>query len=118
MAVGLLHAAHIRTNPAQRKAIWLDATALGELDDSGSVERVAQDILQKLAEPFHLGIETAYITASIGITLYPEDAADIDELLKNADQAMYAAKNQGPQPLQLLHPIHAGSGTGPDAAGQ
>ena len=68
---------------------------MGELDEPGSVERVAQDILQKLAEPFHLGIETAYITASIGITLYPEDAAGIDELLKNADQAMYAAKNQG-----------------------
>jgi diguanylate cyclase (GGDEF)-like protein/PAS domain S-box-containing protein len=68
---------------------------LGELDDPGSVERVAQDILGKLAEPFQLKDEVAYISASIGITLYPDDATGIDELLKNADQAMYAAKQQG-----------------------
>ncbi|HJW56983.1 MAG TPA: GGDEF domain-containing phosphodiesterase, partial [Burkholderiaceae bacterium] len=42
-----------------------------------------------------LGIETAHISASIGITLYPEDASDADVLLRNADQAMYAAKNLG-----------------------
>jgi diguanylate cyclase (GGDEF)-like protein/PAS domain S-box-containing protein len=68
---------------------------LGELDDLGSAERVAQDILRKLAEPFHLGGEVVYISVSIGITLYPEDATDVDILLKNADQAMYAAKDQG-----------------------
>ena len=65
------------------------------LADHGGVERIAQTILQKLAEPFQLGIETVYISASIGITLYPNDAIGIEELLKNADQAMYAAKNQG-----------------------
>ena len=68
---------------------------MGELDDLGSVERAAQNILRKLAEPFQLLGEVAYISASIGITLYPEDAMDIDELLKNSDQAMYAAKHQG-----------------------
>jgi diguanylate cyclase (GGDEF)-like protein/PAS domain S-box-containing protein len=65
------------------------------LDDRGSVERVARDILTKLAEPFRLKIETVYLSASIGITLYPDDATEVDALLKNADQAMYAAKNQG-----------------------
>jgi len=68
---------------------------LGELDDPGSVERVAQEILRKLAEQFQLGEDVAYVSASIGITLYPEDATEIEALLKNADQAMYAAKNQG-----------------------
>lgn len=68
---------------------------MGELDDPGSVERTAQKILRKLAEPFQLKGELAYISASIGITLYPEDATDIDQLLKNSDQAMYAAKRQG-----------------------
>ena len=68
---------------------------MGELEDQGSVERVAQEILKKFAEPFQLGAETAYISASIGITLYPEDGNGVDELLKNADQAMYAAKSQG-----------------------
>jgi diguanylate cyclase (GGDEF)-like protein/PAS domain S-box-containing protein len=68
---------------------------LAELQDADIVERIVQDILHKLSEPFHLGQEVAYISASIGITLYPNDASEIDDLLKNADQAMYAAKNQG-----------------------
>lgn len=68
---------------------------LSELDDHNSVERIANSILNKLAEPFHLGEKMAYITVSIGITFYPEDANNIETLLKNADQAMYAAKNNG-----------------------
>jgi diguanylate cyclase (GGDEF)-like protein/PAS domain S-box-containing protein len=68
---------------------------LSELDNPGNVERVAQDILKKLAEPFHLKHEVAYVSASIGITFYPDDGEGIDTLLKNADQAMYASKNQG-----------------------
>ena len=68
---------------------------MGELDDPGSIERVAQGILHKLAQPFQLGNEVAYISASIGITIYPADATGINELLKNSDQAMYAAKHQG-----------------------
>lgn len=68
---------------------------LSNLDDSSQVERIAQEIVTKLAQPFHLGDDVAYVTASLGITLYPEDAADLEQLLKHADQAMYAAKNQG-----------------------
>jgi diguanylate cyclase (GGDEF)-like protein/PAS domain S-box-containing protein len=68
---------------------------LGELDEPGCVERVAQNILHKLSEPFQLGEELAYVTTSIGITMYPDDATEIDALLKNADQAMYSAKQLG-----------------------
>ncbi len=68
---------------------------LNELDDHGSVERITQSILHKLAEPFMLGEDITYVSASIGITLYPEDASNIDELLRNADQAMYSAKDHG-----------------------
>ncbi len=68
---------------------------LGELDDTDNVERVAQNLLSKIAEPFRLGEEIAYVSASIGITLYPTDATEVDTLLKNADQAMYAAKSEG-----------------------
>jgi len=68
---------------------------LAELDDIGSVERVADSILRKLAEPFRLGDEVAYVSASIGITLYPDDATGTEDLLKNADQAMYTAKDKG-----------------------
>ena len=60
-----------------------------------NVEGVTQKIINQLAESFHLGNEAVYVSASIGITLYPNDATDMDGLLKNADQAMYEAKKNG-----------------------
>jgi diguanylate cyclase (GGDEF)-like protein/PAS domain S-box-containing protein len=68
---------------------------LTDLNDAGRIDALTQNILHELAEPFRLGSEVAYISASIGITLYPHDAAGMEELVKNADQAMYAAKNAG-----------------------
>jgi diguanylate cyclase (GGDEF)-like protein/PAS domain S-box-containing protein len=68
---------------------------LSEIDDDSRAEDIAQKIIKKLAEPYHLDVESLYVSASIGISLYPNDAADIDTLLKNADQAMYVAKNKG-----------------------
>ena len=68
---------------------------LAGLTDETRIERVAQEIILKLANPFHLDKESAYISASIGITFYPNDASDAHNLIKNADQAMYAAKNKG-----------------------
>ncbi len=63
--------------------------------DIHSVDRIAQDIIERLAAPFQLMEETAFVSASVGITLYPNDAQDIVTLMKNADQAMYLAKNLG-----------------------
>jgi len=68
---------------------------LAEVDDGGVVARVAQNILLKLTAPFMLGGQIGRISASIGIAIYPSDASTADELLKKADQAMYAAKHQG-----------------------
>jgi len=48
-----------------------------------------------LSRPFSLEMNQVYVSASIGITLYPADASDASALLKNADQAMYAAKEEG-----------------------
>ena len=68
---------------------------LGELEGSTSVKRIVDCLLEKLAEPFELGSETVYISASIGVTFYPDDADDITTLFRNADQAMYTAKRKG-----------------------
>ncbi|MEZ0232271.1 MAG: putative bifunctional diguanylate cyclase/phosphodiesterase [Methylophilaceae bacterium] len=68
---------------------------LNNLEDSGRADDVASHILSKLAEPFHIHNELIHITTSIGITVYPNDAEEVDVLLKNADQAMYAAKTEG-----------------------
>ncbi|SHH66648.1 EAL domain-containing protein [Massilia sp. CF038] len=68
---------------------------LSELQDVSPVDGIAQKILRVLQAPYQLGQEQAFVSASIGITLYPDDARDIDDLLKHADQAMYAAKGAG-----------------------
>ncbi len=68
---------------------------LSELDSIDRSEPIAKNLLQKLSTPFSLNNELAYVSASIGITFYPNDSTDLSQLLKNADQAMYAAKNQG-----------------------
>lgn len=68
---------------------------LPEIGDSINVDHIAQKIIKALTEPFQLGEEKAYISASIGITVYPKDGCEVSELLKNADQAMYLAKISG-----------------------
>ncbi len=57
--------------------------------------RVAQKVLTALSEPFMVHGSEVYVGASIGITIYPQDAQDADTLLKNADLAMYKAKAGG-----------------------
>ncbi len=59
------------------------------------IERIAYAILETIRQPFALDKEQAYVSTSIGIASYPADGASVDELLKKADQAMYAAKQSG-----------------------
>lgn len=68
---------------------------LGNIGDPSALERIARNILQQLTEPFLLRDNRAFVSASIGITLYPTDAMTLEALMKNADQAMYAAKEKG-----------------------
>ncbi|MEH6443041.1 MAG: EAL domain-containing protein [Oceanospirillaceae bacterium] len=58
-------------------------------------ERVAENILKQLSEPFIFNDNRSHISASIGIALYPSDASCESQLLKNADHAMYVAKKEG-----------------------
>jgi diguanylate cyclase (GGDEF)-like protein/PAS domain S-box-containing protein len=68
---------------------------LNEIAHSQDASRVARRILKELARPFTLAGHEVFVTASIGIALYPLDGNDAENLLKNADVAMYHAKNQG-----------------------
>jgi diguanylate cyclase (GGDEF)-like protein/PAS domain S-box-containing protein len=56
---------------------------------------VAQKILTNVAKPFFVDGQEFLVSASIGISTYPDDGADAETLLKNADIAMYRAKDQG-----------------------
>ncbi len=68
---------------------------LAELPNSDHLEGTLQKILQALAEVFQLGSEQVFVSASIGITVYPLDATQIEDLFKHADQALYVAKGSG-----------------------
>ncbi len=71
------------------------AVILSEMADPSSVDRIVESILHTLIAPFQIGNEKVYLSTSIGITVYPNDATRIDDLLKHADQALYAAKSAG-----------------------
>lgn len=62
---------------------------------------IARRITESVAEPFVLGEHEVSIGVSIGITVYPNDNHEIDELLKHADAAMYRAKQQGGSSFRL-----------------
>lgn len=60
-----------------------------------SASMIAEKIIQKLSEVFYIQRREVFIGSSLGISIYPEDGASAEILLKHADLAMYAAKNQG-----------------------
>ncbi len=68
------------------------------------ISSVARRITTSLSEPFMLGEHRVVISVSIGITIYPTDDHDIDELLTHADAAMYRAKQQGGNSFQFHIP--------------
>ena len=68
---------------------------LSELDRLDYIGNVAEKILDRLSAPFTIQNHSLYIDASIGIAVYPDDAANSDDLLRCADLAMYRAKDTG-----------------------
>ncbi|WP_229207417.1 MULTISPECIES: bifunctional diguanylate cyclase/phosphodiesterase [unclassified Duganella] len=65
------------------------------IEQASSVERIAHNMLAALNRPFALEAAQPSVSASIGIALYPDDATAAEDLLRSADQAMYAAKQAG-----------------------
>ncbi|MCG8489217.1 MAG: EAL domain-containing protein [Chromatiales bacterium] len=68
---------------------------LPAISEGQSVARVASSILSELSRPFDLAAQETHVSASIGITIYPQDGSDSGMLLQNADTAMYQAKEEG-----------------------
>ena len=70
---------------------------------------VAQKLLDAMALPFRVNDQDAFLTASIGIALYPDDAQQSGELIRRADAAMYRAKEKGRNAFHFFTPdINAG----------
>jgi diguanylate cyclase (GGDEF)-like protein/PAS domain S-box-containing protein len=77
---------------------------MGGLDSADPVDQIANELVKKIVEPFTLGGATAFISTSVGITIYPQDASNSIEMFRNADQAMYASKNNGGNRFQYFTP--------------
>ena len=71
------------------------AIVLADMRHTDDGARVARKIVAAFADPFHIGEREFHITPSVGVTLYPTDGESIDGLLRNADAAMYRAKDAG-----------------------
>ncbi len=68
---------------------------LRNVADPDSARSVAERIIESLQLPVNIGGRDQYVCASIGITLFPDDGLTIEELMRNADTAMYRAKDLG-----------------------
>jgi diguanylate cyclase (GGDEF)-like protein/PAS domain S-box-containing protein len=68
---------------------------LAEVNRIVHIDILAQKMLDELARPFSIQDKQVQISGSIGITFYPRDASNLEDLIRNADQAMYVAKNAG-----------------------
>lgn len=68
---------------------------LSRIAAAADAEQVANKIVDAISEPFQLGSQRCSIGACVGISLFPEDGTDVDTLLKEADAAMYQAKQSG-----------------------
>lgn len=75
---------------------------LPSISDSHAPRAVAQRLIEVLSIPVKVTGQECHVTVSIGITLYPSDASDTDGLIKNADIAMYHAKEKGKNTFQYF----------------
>jgi diguanylate cyclase (GGDEF)-like protein/PAS domain S-box-containing protein len=75
--------------------------SISDLNRGEDAAKVARRILDSLSEPFRLDEHEVVITASIGISVFPADGTDVETLLKNADTAMYHAKDSGRNAFQF-----------------
>ncbi len=71
------------------------SVALSSLNSFEEARQVAEKIVASFYQPFRLDTVDAYVTASLGVAMYPDHGDDMDTLINKADKAMYEAKNTG-----------------------
>ena len=77
---------------------------LPELDHIEDVAKLAERVINQVKAPFVIDEHELYVTTSIGIAVYPDDGLTVEQLIKNADTAMYRAKDLGRNAYQLYTP--------------
>jgi diguanylate cyclase (GGDEF)-like protein len=68
---------------------------LSSLPEITIAERIASSLIEQIGERIHIGKIDVMVSASIGISVYPENGATAEELIRSADKAMYRVKHQG-----------------------
>jgi len=77
------------------------AILLDDIDSDNHISSLAEKLLATLTKPFKINKQELFVTASIGISIFPNDGEDSDTLLRNADVAMYRAKDLGKNNYQF-----------------
>ena len=75
---------------------------LRDLKNIHDVTVVAEKIVESISKPYYINMKRLFITASIGITLYPVNESNVEDLVKKADAAMYYAKESGGNNYQFF----------------
>ena len=111
---GLIESAGARTHRALEAVARLGGdefvALLPEVHADADAQRVAERILTVLREPVYVAGQECFATASVGIAIFPRDGDNVADLLRNADVAMYAAKNAGRNASITYSPRLAGRG--------
>ena len=82
---------------------------IADLEHPGDCMPVLQRLLDAAATTVHIGELALNVSASLGVSIYPQDDGDIDQLVRHADQAMYLAKQNGKSQIQFYDPIKEAS---------
>jgi len=93
--VGERFASGLRSGSVARLGGDEFAVVLPDLRSFEQAAHAARSCLEKLAEPFELSQQEIFVRASVGIAVFPDDASEADGLVRNADVAMYHAKERG-----------------------
>jgi predicted signal transduction protein with EAL and GGDEF domain len=83
---------------------------LPEVAEDQDAERVAQRVLEVMREPIFVSGQECFVTASVGVAIYPRDGATVADLMRNSDVAMYSVKNTGKDASAIYSPQLAGQG--------
>ncbi|HEY1089600.1 MAG TPA: EAL domain-containing protein, partial [Burkholderiaceae bacterium] len=83
---------------------------LENVSGAGGAAHVAEKLVTLFEQPFMVSGYELFVTASVGIAVYPNDAADLNMLIRNADVAMYQAKARGRNGYQFYAPSMSGEG--------
>ena len=68
---------------------------IGDIAELGDIHRPATNIIRELSEPYLIDGIRINVTASVGISFYPDNGVDVDVLIRRADLALYEAKHAG-----------------------